>query len=301
MSANTHPDARLIRGRPQFPDKDRICNWIVKIATLLAVIALLLPVMHIVVHGLPMLSLDFITKPPEDAGRSGGIGSILVSTSIIVSISLAVALPLALATALVMSDYMPRSKILLPVMRGSLDILAGVPSVVFGLFGLAFFCRQLELGYSLMAGGLTLACMILPVLTRQFCAALEATREQYRTAALALGVTRVATVWHISLPVALQGLTAGCVLGLTRALAETAVLLFTSGYSDRMPESVLDSGRSISVHIYELATNVPGGQSAAYGSALSLLILLAAISLLVHYASARLQSRLLGNSLFLGR
>lgn len=291
-------------GRARLPTPawpDTLVFWGVRGLTLVAVVALLLPALHIVFHGAGMLSLDFITQVPTESGRAGGIASILVSTAVIVAISMAAALPLALATAIVLSEYLSRSKVLRPLMRGSLDILAGVPSVVFGLFGLALFCRQLGLGYSLLAGGLTLGCMILPVLAQTFCAALEATGDQYRTAARALGLTRAATIWHLSLPVALQGLTAGCVLGLTRALAETAVLLFTSGYSDRMPESMLDSGRSISVHVYELATNVPGGQEAAYGSALVLLILLAAISIAVHYASTVLQNRLLGSSLLLGR
>ena len=265
--------------------------------TAIALAALIAPIAHIVVNGVSSLSIGFIVQEPAESGRAGGIGSILISTFLIVAISLAAALPLALGTAVLLSEFMPRSKVVMPVVRNALDVLAGVPSVVFGLFGLAFFCRQLGMGYSILAGGLTLACMILPVLIRTFCNAIESAPPSYKLASASLGVSRTATLWHITLPVALAGLTSGCVLGLTRAFAETAVLLFTSGYSDRMPTSVMDSGRSISVHIYELATNIPGGQNAAYGSALVLLTLLAAISMAIHFASVKLQSKLLGVTL----
>ncbi|WP_438999008.1 phosphate ABC transporter permease PstA [Variovorax beijingensis] len=267
------------------------------VLTAIALAALIAPIAHIVINGVSSLSIDFIVQEPAESGRAGGIGSILISTFLIVAISLVAALPLALGTAVLLSEFMPRSKVVMPVVRNALDVLAGVPSVVFGLFGLAFFCRQLGMGYSILAGGLTLACMILPVLIRTFCNAIESAPPSYKLASASLGVSRTATLWHITLPVALAGLTSGCVLGLTRAFAETAVLLFTSGYSDRMPTSVMDSGRSISVHIYELATNIPGGQNAAYGSALVLLTLLAAISMAIHFASVKLQSKFLGVTL----
>jgi phosphate transport system permease protein len=281
--------------------RETLIGAAVTIVAALAAVALVLPIVHIVANGASFLSWEFITTMPAQAGRAGGVGSILVSTFLIVGICLAAAVPMALGTAVLLTEFMPRGHFAIPVIRGSLDILAGVPSVVFGLFGVAFFCRQLGLGYSIMAGGLTLACMVLPVLTRTFCDAFEATSAQYRSAAAALGLSRAATVWHVVLPVALPGLTAGFVLGLTRALAETAVLLFTSGYADRFPESVMDSGRSISVHIYELATNVPGGQKPASGSAFVLLVLLAAISVFINVASRHFQHKLTGPRLTLGR
>lgn len=265
--------------------------------TAIAVAALLAPIAHIVLQGFNSLSVDFILRDPSESGRSGGIASILVSTFLIVAISLGSALPLAIGTAVLLSEFMPQSRFVMPLVRNTLDVLAGVPSVVFGLFGLAFFCRQLGMGYSILAGGLTLACMILPVLIRTFGSAIEAAPQSYKLASASLGISKTATLWHITMPVALAGLTSGCVLGITRAFAETAVLLFTSGYSDRMPESLMDSGRSISVHIYELATNIPGGQDAAYGSALVLLALLAVLSVSIHFASVKLQKKFLGVTL----
>jgi len=119
----------------------------------LAVVAMLLPVGDVVWHGLPALSWDFITTNPSDAGRSGGIASILASTGLIVSVSLVTAVPVAFGTALLLSEYLPPTALATSLIRGSLDILAGVPSVVFGLFGLALLCRQFGLGYSILAGG----------------------------------------------------------------------------------------------------------------------------------------------------
>jgi phosphate transport system permease protein len=282
------PNVTMLKPRSWLPHLPRMILYAV---VLLAVIAMLMPLADIAFHGFPALSWAFLTDNPTDAGRGGGIASILVSTAMIVGVSLAAAVPLAFGTALLLSEYLSPTSLATSFIRGSLDILAGVPSVVFGLFGLALLCRQLGLGYSILAGGLTLACMILPTLTRTMCSAFESLGNQYRIAGSALGLSRVSILLHVSLPLALPAITAGIVLGLTRALAETAVLLFTSGYSDRMPSSVLNSGRSISLHIYELATNVPGGHAAAYGSAFVLIFLLGLLSFGMHSLSHHVQKR----------
>lgn len=227
-----------------------------------------------VCQGLERLSWDFLTTEPERSGRRGGIAPILVSTLAVLTITLAVAVPLGLATAIWLSEYTRVNSRSAVAIRFSLDVLAGVPSIVYGLFGSAFFCVWLGLGYSLLAGGLTLACMVLPILIRTSEAGLAAVPDDWRQGAAALGLTRWAALRFFLLPAAAPALTAGLMLGIGRALAETAVLLFTSGYVDRMPESWLDSGRVLAVHIFDLSMNVTGGDQAAYGSALVLLALL---------------------------
>lgn len=227
-----------------------------------------------VCQGLERLSWDFLTTEPERSGRRGGIAPILVSTLAVLTITLAVAVPLGLATAIWLSEYTRVNSRSAVAIRFSLDVLAGVPSIVYGLFGSAFFCVWLGLGYSLLAGGLTLACMVLPILIRTSEAGLAAVPDDWRQGAAALGLTRWAALRFLLLPAAAPALTAGLMLGIGRALAETAVLLFTSGYVDRMPESWLDSGRVLAVHIFDLSMNVTGGDQAAYGSALVLLALL---------------------------
>lgn len=229
-------------------------------------------------HGYSHLSGSFLADAPKNAGRSGGIGPIIISTLLILSVAIVTAAPVSLATAVLLSEFTRQDSVSARLVRRSLDVLAGVPSIVFGLFGNAFFCIYLGLGFSILSGGLTLACMILPILIRTSEQGLQATPNEYRLAAAALGMSRSATLFHLLLPSATPALVAGLMLGLGRAMAETAALIFTSGYVDRMPDSLFDSGRSLSVHIYDLSMNVAGGDTNAYSSALVLIVLLLIIN-----------------------
>jgi len=228
----------------------------------------------VVRQGAPELSWELLTAAPRDSGRAGGLAPILVSTILILGVCLAVALPLALASAVLLAEIASTGGSFARLVRSSLDILAGLPSIVFGLFGYAFFCDALGLGFSILSGGLTLACMVLPLLIRSVESALRAVPSELHGAAAALGLSKTATIRSLLLPAAAPGLVVGLVLGIGRALAETAALLFTSGYVSRMPSSLFDSGRALSVHVYDLAMNVPGGDARAYASALVLLGLL---------------------------
>ena len=200
----------------------------------------------IIWHGLSHLSWIFLTAPPENAGRRGGIGPILVSTFLILGVCLAVSLPIGIGTAVLLVEFTSDHSLFGRLTRRSLDVLAGVPSIVFGLFGNAFFCKTLGLGFSILSGGLTLACMVLPILIRSTEEGFRAVPSNYRLSAAALGLSRTTTLFHLLLPAAVPGLLVGLVLGVGRAIAETAALIFTSGYVDRMPESLLDSGRALS-------------------------------------------------------
>lgn len=232
----------------------------------------------LLIGGLGSISWSFLVSVPESGGRSGGISSVLVSTSLILLVCLGTAIPIGLATAIFLSEFTREKDRFSRLVRRSLDVLAGVPSIVFGLFGSAFFCRFLGLGFSILAGGLTLACMVLPIFIRSAEAGLRAVPKEYRSSAAALGLSQGAILTRLILPAAIPGLAAGFILGLGRAAAETAALLFTSGYVDRMPESLLDSGRALTVHIYDLAMNVPGGNDHAFASALILVFLLLGIN-----------------------
>jgi len=233
-------------------------------------------------HGVGRISWSFFVSPVEMAGRAGGIGPILVSTVLILLVTVAVALPVSLATAMLLAEFVVNDGFFGRIVRRSLDVLAGVPSIVFGLFGNALFCHYLGLRFSILSGGLTLACMALPLMIRAAEEGFRSVPDELRIAAAALGLSRTATTLRIVLPLATPGIIAGLVLGIGRALAETAALIYTSGYVDRMPRSLFDSGRSLSVHIYDLAMNVPGGNPNDHASALILVALLMLINLATH-------------------
>lgn len=231
-------------------------------------------------EGFSHLDWSFFTTAPEQAGRSGGIGPIIVSTLWVLLICLAIAVPLGLGTALFLVEQLrPDSRANL-ALQWAIDGLGAVPSVVFGLFGHRVFVVELGWGYSLLAGGCTLAYMVLPLFIRGCEQVLRDCPHSYRQAAAGLAISRVGYLRRILLPFAAPGIAAALVLSAGRALAETAVLLFTAGYVMRWPESVFDSGRTLAVHIYDLAMNVSGGSPASAASALVLLGLALIIQLL---------------------
>ncbi|QDZ41158.1 phosphate ABC transporter permease PstA [Euhalothece natronophila Z-M001] len=232
-------------------------------------------------QGSQELSWEFFSSEPLDAGREGGILPIFVSTFLILLVCLGVTIPLAVGTAIFLTEFVKPDSWFGQLTGISLDILAGAPSIVFGLFGNVFFTQILGLGFSILAGGLTLACMVLPILIRSTQEGLKSVSDDYRQAGAALGLSRMALLKQILLAATMPGIAAGLLLGIGRAIAETAALMFTSGYVTRMPNSVFDSGRSLSIHIYDLAMNVPGGEGKAYATALVLVMLLIVINVAV--------------------
>ena len=229
-------------------------------------------------QGAGRLSWAFLTAAPKSAGRAGGIGPILVSTVLILGVCLAVSLPIGVGTAVWLAEFTSREHRFGRAVRRSLDVLAGVPSIIFGLFGNAFFCKLLGLGFSIVSGGLTLACMVLPILIRATEEGFRSVPAHYRMSAAALGCSRTSTLFGLLLPAAVPGLLVGLVLGIGRALAETAALIFTSGYVDRLPTSLMDSGRALSIHIFDLSMNVSGADKNASAAALVLVGLLLVIN-----------------------
>lgn len=228
--------------------------------------------------GLPHLSWAFLSGEVADGGRSGGIAPVLVSTVMIVAIALAAAIPPGVACALWLSEFVRPGSSPFRAITAGIDLLASVPSIIFGLFGMTFFCQVLGLGFSILSGGLTLACMILPLLVRTSLTALTSLPEDLRASAAALGLTQATTIGKILIPAALPGTLVGVTISVARSLSETAALIYTSGYATRWPESPGDSGRALSVHIYDLAMNIPNGSAAASASALVLLLMILVIN-----------------------
>ncbi len=238
-------------------------------------------------RGMGSLTPGFVFGSPSDAGRSGGVRPMIVSTGLAMAVCVSIVAPAGLLASVWLSEFSFERGRVGSAVRVSLDVLAGVPSIVFGLFGYAFFCVTLGLGPSVLAGGLTLACMVLPLMIRLSEQSLRSVPVSVRQAADGLALSRWATLRRAVLPVAMPGLISATMLSLARALSETAALLFTAGYVMRTPVSLGDPGRVLSVHIYDLAMNVPGGDANAYASAL---VLVAAL-LLVAAGGAALAGR----------
>jgi len=270
-------------GRPS----DILLGGLCALAALTGVGALFWIIADLLQLGLPQISIGFLTGEVTESGRSGGIGPILVSTALILLSALVVAVPLGVGCALWFSEMIPEENRGGQLLTASIDLLASVPSIVFGLFGMVFFCQVLGLGFSILSGGLTLGCMILPIMIRTTISAMRAIPCELRPAAAALGLTQTTTLGKVLLPRAVPGILVGITIGVARALSETAALIFTSGYATRWPGSLSDSGRAVSVHIYDLAMNIPNGSARASASALVLLLLILTINLAASFFSDR--------------
>lgn len=273
-------------------------DWAAVAVWAIAALVAIFPAMMLwqIAHvGIPHISLDFIFSSPLNAGRSGGIFPLIVSTLWILSVCLFTVIPLGLGCALYLSECLGQKdnnqkNILSRFIAASLDVLSGVPSIVFGLFGYAFFAIQLGMGFSILSGGLSLACMVLPLFIRCTEQTLRACPRQYRQAAEALDISFFGFVLRILLPCSARGIAVALIISTGRALAETAVLIFTAGYVTRMPSHWSDSGRALSVHIYDLSMNVPGGQDNAAATAVVLVIIIIVINAYAHRLSRRWQA-----------
>jgi len=243
-------------------------------------------VIDIVLRGGAELSADYLVAASRDGGRAGGIGPVLVSTLLIVSLATLLALPLAAGGAILCSELLPRRPGLAGLVRRSFEVLVSAPSVALGLIGWSFFGSTLGLGFALISGAATLSLMLAPLMALAFLNGLEAVPQDLRAQSHALGVTRWRTLISLVLPAARPALVAGVMLAVGRALAETAVLVLTSGISTRLPRDVFDPGATLAVHVYHLAHNVPGGEARAYSAALALLT----ISFLVQLTLARFRA-----------
>lgn len=238
-------------------------------------------------HGLPQLSVDYLVLPVANAGREGGVGPLILSTLMLLGTALAVSLPLGLGTALLVSEYAPAHTVTGRALRAALDVLSGVPSIVFGLFGMAFFSEALGLGWSIASGGLTLACMVLPLFVRTVEASLSGADPELRLGARSLGLGRLGFAVKVLLPEAGPAVAAGMILSIGRAMAETAAVMFTAGASVNWPGGLGDPGRALAYHVYLLSIEIPGGGNRAAAASTLLVLMLGSLSLATHHFVGR--------------
>jgi phosphate transport system permease protein len=239
---------------------------------------------YIFIHGYKAISWDFLTLPPTDAMTKGGIMPAIIGTFYLMVGAITVALPLGVMSAVYLSEYSHQGRVL-RIIRIGINCLAGVPSVVFGLFGLGLFVVYLKFGSSILAGSLTLGILILPTIIGASEEALKGVPQTFREASLALGVSKWQTIYRIVLPNALPGILTGSILGLGRAAGETAPIMFTAAafFTAKLPASIFDEVMALPYHIYVLATagtRIEETRPIQYGTALVLIALVLGIDLI---------------------
>ncbi|GAB4444797.1 MAG: phosphate ABC transporter permease PstA [Anaerolineae bacterium] len=244
------------------------------LATLVVVVPILLVIGLVVIRGLPALSWEFISTAPRSGMKEGGIFPAIVGTVLLTLGTAVVAIPVGVGGAVYLAEYARDTKLTRAIRLAILN-LAGIPSVVYGLFGLGLFVLFLQFGTSIIAGALTLAIMTLPIIISTSEEALRAVPVEFRTVNVSLGGTKWQGIQRIVLPQALPGIITGVILGLLRAAGETAPILFTVAafFLPRLPQSLFDQVMALPYHLYVISTQVPGmPETQQYGTALVLLI-----------------------------
>ncbi len=247
----------------------------------LVVVPIVLVILFIVINGLPAINWEFLSQPPRSGMREGGIMPALLGTTILTFGTAIVSFPLAIGAAIYLAEYAGDNRLTRWV-RLAIVNLAGIPSIVYGLFGLGAFVLFLNMGTSIVAGSLTLGLLTLPVVISTAEEAINAVPQQFRTVSLSLGATRWQTIRHQVLPHALPGIVTGIILGLGRAAGETAPILFTVAafYLPELPKSMFDQTMALPYHLYVISTQVPGMPlEIQYGTALVLMLLVLSLTL----------------------
>jgi phosphate transport system permease protein len=269
----------------------KIAFFLLLMATLLIVVPVGLIVVIIIQKGLPAINWQFLTDVPRQGMRAGGIFPAIVGTAYLVGGAIVFALPIGLLAAIYLSEY-SKENVLSRIIKLAIINLSGVPSVVYGLFGLALFVVFFKFGASILSGALTLGIMILPIIITSSREALESVPDSFREVSLSLGASKWQTIRHIVLPNAVPGILTGTILGLGRAAGETAPILFTVAafYLPQLPGSIFDQVMALPYHLYVLSTQVPNvDEKTRYGTALVLLLLVLMMNLVAIIIRSKLR------------
>jgi phosphate transport system permease protein len=235
------------------------------------------------------LNLSFIFRSAEE----GGIFPMVITTLYVVLLSVAIALPVGIATAIFLTEYSGNSS-LIRLLRLAIETLAGIPSIIYGLFGLLVFCRVLGFGQSIISGAFTLSIMILPVIIRTTEESLKSVPVSFREGSLSLGATKSQTIFHVVLPSALPGIVTSVILAIGRVVGESAPVLLTVGLSKNIPRSIFESGRTLTIHLYYLTNEAinPDDFGIAFATAAVLVILVVMINTLTERITGKFRKKL---------
>jgi phosphate transport system permease protein len=262
-----------------------IAKFMIWIAALSTIAVMILILFQILKEGLPVLSLGFLLDPPKNMGREGGIFTTIIGTGALTAVAIIVGAPLGVGTAVYLREYTRESKTSRMIRFGT-DCLAGVPSIIFGLFGFVFFVIHLNLGWSILSGGLTLTAMILPTIISTAEESIKAVPYSYREVSYSLGGTKWHTVTRVVLPNALPGIFTGILLSVGRSIGETAAVILTAGSSLVMPTSLFSPIRTMSVHFYILAREGIS-MKMAYGTGAALILLVLIVNMVSQWLISR--------------
>ena len=257
---------------------------LVTVSALITVSALVFLIVYILVNGIPSLTPDLFAW--EYNSENVSLMPALINTIIMTAVSLLIAVPLGIFAAIYLVEYAKRGNKVVEIVRITAETLTGIPSIVYGLFGFLLFVVALGWGYSLLGGAMTLAIMILPTIMRTTEEALKAVPDSYREGSFGLGAGRLRTVFTVVLPSAVPGILAGVILGAGRIVGETAALMYTSGTVAGIPDSLMGSARTLSVHMYVL-TNEGLYTNQSYATAVVLLVIVVLINALSAFIAKR--------------
>lgn len=260
--------------------------WIlVMLAALSTISVIIFMIAYILINGVPYLSLDLFQW--KYTSENASMMPAIINTIIMTVLALAIAVPLGIGSAIYLVEYAKRGNKIVSIIRLMAETLSAIPSIVYGLFGMLFFVITLKMGYSILAGSLTIAIMILPLILRTTEEALMSVPDSFREGSFGLGAGKLRTVFRIVLPSAVPGILAGVILAIGRIVGETAALMYTSGTVSEAADSLLASGRTLSVHMYNLSTEGLH-MDQAYATAVVLLF----IVMLINGLSAFLAKRI---------
>ena len=254
---------------------ERVIYFLLTLSTLFVVLPVVLIVYFLVSRGLPAMTWEFLTQAPRDNMTAGGIMPAIVGTLILMTGTILLSVPFGVLSAVYLTEYSKRG-LFVRMIRLAIVNLAGVPSIVYGLFGLGLFVLALHFGASILSGSLTLAVLVLPIIITASEEALLTVPQSFREASLALGATKWQTVRNVVLPNAIPGILTSVILGLSRAAGETAPILFTVAayYLPHLPRTIFDQAMVLPYHLYTLATQVPNVKpETQWGTALVLLLI----------------------------
>jgi len=268
----------------------RIAWAFLGLMTLATLVVLFFIISYIASKGIRVITPGFLFGMPERMGKEGGILPTIIATVYITAVAVLIATPLGVGSAVYLTEY-TRESVITRIIRFGADALAGVPSIIFGLFGFILFVIRLRMGWSVAAGGLTLAFMILPTIIRTSEEAIRAVPHSLREVSYSLGGARSQTIARVVLPNALPGMLTGVILGMGRSVAETAVVIFTAGSSLLIPKSLMDPARTMSVHFYILAREGLSMER-AYGTAFLLIVSILVINVVAYVLMYRFMRKM---------